>query len=503
MLESREFLRKKLVGQKVNVHIDFIKPASDGFPERTCATVKVGGVNVAEALVSKGLATVVRYREGEEDRASSYDDLLAAEASSVKNQKGLHATKDIPVHRINDVTSRSIAEKLLPSLSRAGRLQGIVDHVQSGSRMRVFVPKDSCLITVLLAGLSCPRSATADKPGDPFGDEALNLTRSLVLQRDVEVELEDIDKTGCFVGHVFYSGGNDLAINLLTQGLSKLHPSAERYKYLSGLQVAQAAAKSSRKKVWADFVEPVEVPVEEEKSADGQRVRKTDYKTVTVTDIVDATTFWAQPESAAAQLDRIMQTIATAFADRPPLPGAYTPKRNELVAAKFSQDGVWYRAKIVKINSPSDVQVHYVDFGNSESLSSASLAPLPSGLTSAGLASEYHLAFLAAPSKDWSADAVEFLRDRILNRQVQVNVEYRDGPAEYVTALDAETSTDIGQEMLEQGLITLKARTSAHLQALMAAYTAAQQQAKSGRLGIWTYGDVSEDDAKEFGRGRP
>ncbi len=33
-------LSKKLVGQKVHVHIDYIKGASDGLPDRTCATVK-------------------------------------------------------------------------------------------------------------------------------------------------------------------------------------------------------------------------------------------------------------------------------------------------------------------------------------------------------------------------------------------------------------------------------------------------------------------------------
>ena len=104
-----------------------------------------------------------------------------------------------------------------------------------------------------------------------------------------------------------------------------------------------------------------------------------------------------------------MQTISTAFSERPPLPGAYTPKRNELVAAKFSADGVWYRAKIMKINSPTDILVHYVDFGNSESVTNQSIAALPSGISSPALASEYHLAFLSAPSKDWSADAIQLV----------------------------------------------------------------------------------------------
>ncbi|KAJ8783027.1 hypothetical protein J1605_009635 [Eschrichtius robustus] len=37
--------------------------------------------NIAEALVSKGLATVIRYRQDDDQRSSHYDELLAAEAS--------------------------------------------------------------------------------------------------------------------------------------------------------------------------------------------------------------------------------------------------------------------------------------------------------------------------------------------------------------------------------------------------------------------------------------
>ena len=61
--EAREFLRTKLIGQKVSVVVDYIQPASDNFPEKVCGTVMSGGINIAEALISKGLATVQRHRQ--------------------------------------------------------------------------------------------------------------------------------------------------------------------------------------------------------------------------------------------------------------------------------------------------------------------------------------------------------------------------------------------------------------------------------------------------------
>ena len=44
MFEAREFLRKKLIGKKVNVSIDYIQPKTDDFPEKTCCTVTINNM---------------------------------------------------------------------------------------------------------------------------------------------------------------------------------------------------------------------------------------------------------------------------------------------------------------------------------------------------------------------------------------------------------------------------------------------------------------------------
>ena len=63
--------------------------------------------NVAEALVSKGLATVVRYRQGDDQRSSCYDDLLKAEDRAEKKAVGMHSKKDSPVIRVADISGVS------------------------------------------------------------------------------------------------------------------------------------------------------------------------------------------------------------------------------------------------------------------------------------------------------------------------------------------------------------------------------------------------------------
>ncbi len=44
--EAREFLRKKLIGKHVRVHVDFIRPREGEYEERESATIRFGNQNV-------------------------------------------------------------------------------------------------------------------------------------------------------------------------------------------------------------------------------------------------------------------------------------------------------------------------------------------------------------------------------------------------------------------------------------------------------------------------
>ncbi len=68
MFEAREFLRKRLIGKRVQVTLDYIQPRMEQLPEKMACTVMAGGVNIAEGLVSKGLARVVRHRGDDDNR---------------------------------------------------------------------------------------------------------------------------------------------------------------------------------------------------------------------------------------------------------------------------------------------------------------------------------------------------------------------------------------------------------------------------------------------------
>jgi len=44
------------------------------------------------------------------------------------------------------------AKQFLPFLQRAGKTEALVEFVASGSRLRLYIPKETCLITLLLSG---------------------------------------------------------------------------------------------------------------------------------------------------------------------------------------------------------------------------------------------------------------------------------------------------------------------------------------------------------------
>lgn len=100
--------------------------------------------NIAEGLVAKGLAYVVRYRSDNDQRSSHYDKLLEAELKAQKAGIGVHAKRDIPTHRIQDTSGDSAkSRKFFPFLKRAQKTEAIVEFVASGSRMRIYIPKVS------------------------------------------------------------------------------------------------------------------------------------------------------------------------------------------------------------------------------------------------------------------------------------------------------------------------------------------------------------------------
>ncbi|KAJ3146034.1 hypothetical protein HDU89_006764 [Geranomyces variabilis] len=439
--EAREFLRSRYIGKQVHVVIEYIKPAEGGFDERECATVTFGAnKNLAETLVLRGLASVIRHRGDDGNRSSAYDQLLQAHDKAQAAQKGIHSPKDAPVYRISDASANvAKAKSFFPYLQRAGNVAGVVDYVSSGSRFRIFVPTQNCTLTLVLGGIRAPRAAM--RPGEkaePFGAEALAFASKRAMQRDVEFSVESQDKVGGFIGTLYVTASDNegdehsssahrksLAVLLLEQGLASVHEySASQSPNAHAMYEAEKKAKEGRRGMWKTWTpesdqqsQPMDDDAAVKNSTAVDETRPLATKEVVVSHIDGGGRVFLQ--MLGPELDRL-EDLMSKFAQHhrtATTPAGFSPRAGELCSGQFSADDQWYRARVKKVNHVDKTySVIYVDYGNAETIPATRLRPLEPAFSISVLppqAVEARLAYVTAPALDaeYGHDAFEHLRD--------------------------------------------------------------------------------------------
>ncbi|GAU25452.1 hypothetical protein TSUD_71060 [Trifolium subterraneum] len=540
--EAKEFLRTRLIGRQVNVQMEYsrnVGPANGsavpaGAPEaRTMdfgsvfllstskaeggdapsvvasAGSQETGVNVAELIVGRGFGTVVRHCDFEE-RSNYYDALLAAESRAISGRKGIHSAKDPPVMHITDLTTTSAkkAKDFLPFLHRSRKVPAVVEYVLSGHRFKLLIPKETCSIAFSLSGVRCPGR------DEPYSNEAIALMRRKIMQRDVEIEVETVDRIGNFLGSLWVSKTN-VAVTLLEAGLAKLQTSfgSDRIPDFHLLEKAEQSAKKEKLKIWENYVEGEEV-------SNGTTVGKKQQEAlkITVTEILGGGKFYVQPigDSSLASLEK---QLANLNLQETPLIGAFNPKKGDTVLCLFGADKAWYRAMIVNgpkgpVESPNDIfEVFYIDYGNQEAVQYSQLRPLdPSISHSPGLAQLCTLAYVKIPNleEDFGQESAEYLSELTLSsgKVFTAKVEEKDtssgkvkgqgtGAVFAVTLVAEESDISVNAAMLQEGLARLEKRNRRdrrERQLALDNLETFQEEARTSRRGMWQYGDIQSDD---------
>ncbi|CAL9178588.1 unnamed protein product [Musa hybrid cultivar] len=535
--EAREFLRTRLIGHQVNVSMEYSRKVgvADGpstvvsssadsrvmdfgsvflvkseNDETSSPSVNQPGVtNVAEMVVSRGFATLVRHRDFEE-RSNHYDALLAAESRAINSRKGIHSAKDPPVMHITDLTMASAkkARDFFPFLQRSRRHAAVVEYVLSGHRFKLLIPKETCTIAFSFSGVRCPGRE------EPFSDEAIALMRRKILQRDVEIEVETVDRAGTFLGSLWESRTN-MAVILLEAGLAKLQTSFGSDKIPDAHLLAQAeqSAKHQRLKIWENYVEGQEVS-----NGSSSEAKQKEMLKVVVTEVLGGGKFYVQPVGDQ-KVAAIQQQLAALNIKEAPVIGSFNPAKGDIVLAQFSVDNSWNRAMIVNgprgaVKSHNDTfEVFYIDYGNQEIVPYSLLRPLDSSIPSApGLAQLCSLAYIKVPNleDDFGQEAAEYLSECTLNntKEFSAMIEERDasggkargqgtGTVLVVTLVDVGSEVSINAAMLQEGLARLdrkKKWDTRERKAALDGLEEFQAKAKRERLKIWQYGDIQSDD---------
>ncbi|KAL8843349.1 MAG: hypothetical protein Q9170_000207 [Blastenia crenularia] len=534
--EAKEFLRKKLIGKHVRVTTDGIKPPSEGYEEREVATIIANNKNVALMLVEAGYASVIRHRKDDSDRSPHYDDLLAAEETAQSGQKGMWSSKAPTTKTYQDYSESLQKAKIQSSvLQRQKKVPAVVDYVKSGSRFTVLIPRENGKLTFVLSGIRAPRSArNPNEKAEPFGQEAHDFANRRCLQRDVEIDVENIDKQGGFIG-VLYINRENFAKLLLEEGYATVHAySAEQSGHANELFAAEQKAKDARKGLWHDY-DPAAEDQDDETlstapnasipattngtpSTNGTSSKK-DYRDVIITHV--------DPETCALKLQHVSPTASHALANLmsafrtfhlSPSTSSTTspPKTGEIVAAKFSEDKEWYRARIRRNDRDAKTsEALFIDYGNSESVSWKDIRPLgPAERFGTGKlkaqATDAQLSFCQFPTgnKEYMADAMAFLRENVEGKQVVAKVDFVEkGPGAgqegllWVSIFDPNGSgegqeVNVNEEVVGEGLAMVPRKLKAWEQGqgeVLKRFREREEEAKAERRGMWEYGDLTED----------
>uniref|UniRef100_A0A061S7B9 Staphylococcal nuclease domain-containing protein 1 n=1 Tax=Tetraselmis sp. GSL018 TaxID=582737 RepID=A0A061S7B9_9CHLO len=268
--QSREFLRKKTIGQPCVFRIDY---KVEGIA-REFGSVFIGQSNppenVAFSVVAAGWAKV----RGGHQQSPFIEELDRLQEQAIENQVGMH-TKD-PEMLTASVRDLPCAEngqgldamELLSTMGKGKPLPAIVEQVLNGTTLRVLLLPSFHTSTVMVCGLQSPSMGRRD-PGnpeaeptpEPFAREAKHFAECRILNREVRVVLEGVDKYNNLFGTVKFVVNDepvDFGEQIVAVGLAKVvdWSLAMMTTGATRLREGERAAKQARAAIWHDYVPP-------------------------------------------------------------------------------------------------------------------------------------------------------------------------------------------------------------------------------------------------------
>jgi len=504
--EGKEYLRKRIIGQKVRCVLDYSRaplPPSEDRPQQDKAkkeedklywSVYFEKNNIAVEVVANGYARAAEHRGGDL-RSKDYEDILKAENLAMKSHRGVHTPDDkATIGYINDATSdANKARKFLTSLKR-GKQRGVVEYIAHASRYKLYVPKESCELFINISGVKTPRNNK-----EKCYQESVDFIREKLHQRDVEFEVVNVDKGGSFLGTIWFNREN-IATLLLSEGYATIIKAVARdSEYFNDYRTAEDSAKRNHKNLWVDYDEAAEKAAAQKRKQEYESSKNSqqEYIDVIVTEIIDATRFYVQVVGKEAEkLEELMKQLASLEATTE----TFTPKFGDIVLAQFTADDAWYRAKAVGETPEGEVKVFYIDYGNSETVPKSRIRKLKEEFDTKKLApqaTEARLAYVKPPAlnQEYGQEAAEFFKDLVEGKTMMANVEFRDGNTIYLSLGDRDSQTYVNTAIVRAGLARVERVRGA--KDIMKKLKDEEDQARNSHSYIWEYGDPGSDEEDE------
>jgi staphylococcal nuclease domain-containing protein 1 len=384
--------------------------------------------------------------------------------------------------------------------------------VYSATRVKLFVPKENCLLNFVVAGIKCPQPARHGaqgviiQPAEPLGEEAKLFTKRSVMQREVMVEIEDMDRGGNAFGPLFVvpNGGgkparddkHNFGVRLLDEGLAWVDSfSVERTALGNVLQRAEERAKAQKKKYWATHDAQAAA-----KATQAKQVKTKDdvIPRVKLSEIVNGTHFFVQNvgDRNCAAVEEKMKAFTRTYG----LAGkTFEVRRNAVCAAVF-EDG-WNRAKVEYVHPDGSARVRFLDYGNVATVSANQLRPLDADvLQFPPQAKEAAFAWIKplAATEEFGAEAAMRLGEVAWGKTLSCRVHSTEDHGRLQVSLYLPDGKSVAENLVEAGLLRTDRKSlrsvPPYQKPVVDGLLTAQETAKKQRRCLWQYGDIESDD---------
>ncbi|XP_068807765.1 tudor domain-containing protein 1 isoform X2 [Struthio camelus] len=174
---------------------------------------------------------------------------------------------------------------------------------------------------------------------------------------------------------------------------------------------------------------------------------------VCVTEVISPVLFYAVPIKTRDQETPHMHLVDLEDYCKSCNKQSFKPKVDEACCAKFSGDGRWYRALVLKV-SQSLVKVLYADYGNTETLPLSSVLPI----TDSYLKLPFQIikcSLAGIKEAEWPPLLLDRLKEMLLNKYVTITVKGISGNVNLVIVekLSESGSLNVADKLVMEGLV--------------------------------------------------
>ena len=255
--ESREFLRKLLIGKVVQYKVDYTHN------ERKFGHILYENKNINAEILKNGFAKIAYLPKGHEKlyETELWSDIKEAEKEGKEKKRGMYADSSDNKTHIRNLSNLSDSEedkkKVEEAINSNKEIDAIVEYVFNCAIVSVYIPQWSCFAKVNLRFVSIPSNVKEQelfKKGKAYCER-------MCLSKDIKMKIFDFDQNNNLLCDIIVPDKKQsLSELVLKEGYSKSFTGGNKNPKiynLSDINLARAAegeAKSKRLGVWKDAV---------------------------------------------------------------------------------------------------------------------------------------------------------------------------------------------------------------------------------------------------------